>query len=198
MKSSLFLKCVVLALVVSVGCVGCRKFPKGPTPIPPLATTPGGVGPTGPIDTVPPVAPPPGADSENVPGTDILAARTNFALMKQDREALKAETVYFDFDSSVVKPSELTKVDRVAQVLREAPANKVTVEGHCDERGTEAYNLSLGERRALAVREALVNLGIAGDRVQTITYGETRPAMDGHDESAWKLNRRGEFILLTP
>jgi peptidoglycan-associated lipoprotein len=72
------------------------------------------------------------------------------------------------------------------------------VEGHCDERGTEGYNLSLGERRALAVRTYLVNLGISADRVYTISFGEARPAVDGHTEAAWSKNRRGEFILLLP
>ena len=72
------------------------------------------------------------------------------------------------------------------------------MEGNCDERGTEKYNLSLGERRALAVREYLANLGVDSRRVVTVTYGAAKPVDPGHNESAWKKNRRGELILLTP
>ena len=83
-------------------------------------------------------------------------------------------------------------------VSREYPSAAVQVEGHCDERGTEEYNRALGERRALAAREALIGLGIASDRVDTISYGEDKPAVPGHNESAWSKNRRGAFVLLTP
>ena len=76
--------------------------------------------------------------------------------------------------------------------------NKLLIEGHCDERGTEEYNRALGERRALAAREYLNSLGIKGERVRTVSYGEDRPSVDGHDESAWSKNRRAEFILLKP
>jgi peptidoglycan-associated lipoprotein len=72
------------------------------------------------------------------------------------------------------------------------------VEGNCDERGTEEYNRSLGERRALAGREQLIGLGIDSGRVDTLSYGEDKPLSDGHNESAWKQNRRDDFILLTP
>jgi peptidoglycan-associated lipoprotein len=72
------------------------------------------------------------------------------------------------------------------------------VEGNCDERGTEEYNRSLGERRALALRESLISLGIEATRVDTISYGEDKPVATGHDEAAWKQNRRGDFIQLTP
>jgi len=72
------------------------------------------------------------------------------------------------------------------------------IEGNCDERGTEKYNLSLGERRALAAREYLANLGVKPERLKTVTYGAARPADPGHDEAAWKKNRRDEFILVTP
>jgi len=98
----------------------------------------------------------------------------------------------------VVKSSEKSKAAAVADYLKGNAAAAVKVEGHCDERGTEEYNRSLGERRALACREELIRLGIDANRVDTISYGEDRPADPGHDESAWKKNRRGEFVLLTP
>ena len=77
-------------------------------------------------------------------------------------------------------------------------ADALRVEGNCDERGTEKYNLSLGERRALAVREYLANLGVDSRQVVTVTYGDAKPAVEGHNEAAWSKNRRDDFILLTP
>ena len=85
----------------------------------------------------------------------------------------------------------------VADYLKANSAKAVRVEGNCDERGTEEYNRSLGERRALAVREELIRLGIDPTRVDTISYGKDRPADPGHDEAAWSKNRRDDFIVLT-
>ncbi len=116
----------------------------------------------------------------------------------EDRSQFAANTVLFDYDSAVIKTSEKALVASVAAHLVSNPNTAVEVEGHCDERGTEEYNRSLGERRALAVREELASLGIDPKRVHTISYGEDRPAVDGHNEGAWARNRRGEFILLLP
>ena len=110
----------------------------------------------------------------------------------------KQQTVYFEFDRSNVKPAELPKIQSVASHLKDQPTFKVLIEGHCDERGTPEYNRSLGERRALSVREALINLGITGDQIQTISYGEDKPVDLGHDDTAWARNRRGEFVLMKP
>ena len=118
--------------------------------------------------------------------------------MNQDRAALASETVYFSYDSSAIQPGEESKVEAVANALRSDATAKLLIEGHCDERGTEEYNRSLGERRALAVREALANRGIDSARVATITYGEDRPADLGQGEDAWSRNRRAEFVLLHP
>jgi peptidoglycan-associated lipoprotein len=82
--------------------------------------------------------------------------------------------------------------------LKGHPGQALRIEGNCDERGTEEYNRSLGERRALAVREELIRLGIDPTRADTISYGKDRPADPGHDESAWKKNRRDDFIVLSP
>jgi len=113
-------------------------------------------------------------------------------------ERFAANTVYFDFDRATIKPSETGKIEEVAKCLQANPTHAVQTEGHCDERGTEQYNLSLGERRALSVREYLVTAGIQPDRIFTISYGESRPAEPGHNEAAWAKNRRGVFVLLTP
>src|SRR5213078_2908891 len=102
-------------------------------------------------------------------------AEFNLADYNEDRGALAAQTVHFDFDSSVVKSSEQSKVVAVASALKSDAAAKLLIEGHCDERGTEEYNRALGERRALALREELARLGIDPGRVDTISYGKDRP-----------------------
>jgi peptidoglycan-associated lipoprotein len=122
--------------------------------------------------------------------------RTNWP---QDRETFRDQTVYFDFDQSTVKAGEKAKLDLVATQMKSAHVGKaLRIEGHCDERGTEEYNRSLGERRALAVREYLVQQGLDPSIIDTITYGEERPADPGHNQAAWDKNRRGEIILLSP
>jgi peptidoglycan-associated lipoprotein len=118
--------------------------------------------------------------------------------MAQDRAALASETVYFDYDSSSIKGTEQMKISAVASALKSDPSAKLLVEGNCDERGTEEYNRSLGERRALAAREALASAGVDPGRVATRSYGEDRAADPGHNESAWRKNRRDEFVLLHP
>ena len=133
----------------------------------------------------------------NATGGGVLAP-FNIADYDPDPIALKANTIYFDFDRAAVRASERVKVEEVATLLKGQPKNMVLIEGHCDERGTEEYNRALGERRALAIREYLVNLGIQAERVHTISYGEDKPADLGNNESAWAKNRRGEFILLKP
>ena len=103
--------------------------------------------------------------------------------------------VYFGFDSTVVPQGELGKVESVAQHLTSRSDRVVVVEGNCDERGSSEYNMSLGENRAIIIRNYLVQSGISSDRIQTRSYGAEKPAVDGHDESAWALNRRGEFAI---
>ena len=100
--------------------------------------------------------------------------------------------VYFGFDASQLAPSELAKIEVVAKHLQEKPNRVVMVEGNCDERGSNEYNLSLGENRAISIRDYLVQLGIDAQRIQAKSYGEEKPAVPGHDEGAWSKNRRGE------
>jgi peptidoglycan-associated lipoprotein len=116
----------------------------------------------------------------------------------RDRESLREHTVYFEFDKSAIKSSEQSKLELVANYLKSNPTHAVLVEGNCDERGTEEYNRSLGERRALSSREELVRAGIDSTRIDTITYGNDKPAVQGHDESAWSKNRRDDFVVLIP
>ena len=103
--------------------------------------------------------------------------------------------VYFGFDSAVVPQEELGKIDAVSQHLADNANRVVVVEGNCDERGSNEYNMSLGENRAIIIRNYLVNNGVAADRIQTRGYGEERPAVEGQGEGAWAKNRRGEFAI---
>ena len=103
--------------------------------------------------------------------------------------------VYFRFDATKIEESELAKVEAVARHLADNPDRVVTIEGNCDERGSNEYNLSLGDDRAIIISNYLASNGIARNRMETVSRGETNPAVEGHGESAWSQNRRGEFII---
>ena len=103
--------------------------------------------------------------------------------------------VYFGYDSSVLAPAELAKIQQAADYMNGNAGVVLIVEGHCDERGSNEYNLSLGEQRALALRSALVDLGISADRIQSRSFGEEKPAVLGSGEAVWAQNRRGEFAF---
>ena len=103
--------------------------------------------------------------------------------------------VYFRFDATKIEESELAKVEVVARHLADNPDRVVTIEGNCDERGSNEYNLSLGDDRAIIISNYLASNGIARNRMETVSRGETNPAVEGHGESAWSQNRRGEFII---
>ncbi len=103
--------------------------------------------------------------------------------------------VYFGFDSTVVPQGEVGKIDAVIQHLSSKPERVVVIEGNCDERGSNEYNMALGENRSVIIRNYLVQGGIDASRIQTRSFGEEKPAVDGHDESAWARNRRGEFAI---
>ena len=103
------------------------------------------------------------------------------------------QTVYFDFDRSDIRADARDALRANAERIKSA-SGTVTVQGHCDERGSEEFNRALGERRALAVEGYLSNLGVASSQLQTVSFGEDRPAVSGHDESAWRYNRRADFV----
>ncbi len=114
---------------------------------------------------------------------------------KEEFAQIVGDRVFFDFDKSAIKAEGQTTLQRQADWLKKYANFTVTVEGHCDERGTREYNLALGERRATAVRNALVALGIPANRLKTISYGKERPAVLGSNEAAWAQNRRGVTVL---
>jgi peptidoglycan-associated lipoprotein len=114
---------------------------------------------------------------------------------QEDLIANIGDRVFFDFDSSAITADARPILQRQAGWLQQYPQNQVTVEGHTDERGTREYNLALGQRRANAARDVLVANGVAGARIQTISYGKERPAALGSDEAAWAQNRRAVTVV---
>ncbi len=192
MKRNVVVIGLVVLLAVVIGTTGCRTK-KTPSITPPFEeTTPtpretsrsggdaddaGSGGVTG--------IPVPGLDQPPQPDD---ARRWIFS---DDDRGLKK--VYFEFDKSNLTAESRESLEHNADVLKEHPRVRVLIEGHCDERGTIEYNLALGERRALAARNYLINLGIDPDRLATISYGEERPVDLGHDEEAWAKNRRDDF-----
>ncbi len=147
--------------------------PPAPPPAPPVAETPV-TPPPAPAET--PVAPPPPPPTPATPAASPL------------------KDVFFNFDKSTIRADQRAALDEDVAWLKATADAKITVEGHCDERGTTEYNLALGERRAKAVKDYLIKAGIAADRISTISYGKERPFVIGHDESAWKWNRRGHLV----
>ena len=125
-------------------------------------------------------------NENNIHGSDLRESTLN-----QDLSQL--HPVFFDYDKSDIRADQMEVLQKDAEILKQL-SNKVQIQGHCDERGTEEYNLALGDRRARMVREYLNSLGIDGARLDTISYGESRPFATQHNEDAWSENRRAHFI----
>ena len=196
MKVSKLTYLLVIALALTLASTGCRKRPTNITNIPGGASLPKGQGPAG-IDNAGRTAiPDPGPVGRPGDGGGLQSDKWSNAT--EDRASLAAHTVYFDFDSSVVKSSEKSNVEAAVAYLKANPTLGLRIEGNCDERGTEEYNRALGERRALAVRELIVASGVEADRVVTVSFGKDKPAVSGHDEAAWAKNRRDVFVVLIP
>jgi len=171
-----------LAQGAEVGAVPGVATPSGAEP------SPGGTPPSAPAE---PVTAPPVAAAPVEPPSGPAVAQAPKA------PEVTVKDIFFDFDQAAIRDdSKKTMADNVLW-LRTNPAAKVTIEGHCDERGSSEYNLALGERRARATRDFLVAAGIEANRVNTISFGKERPFVLGHDESAWKWNRRAHFSLST-
>ena len=129
--------------------------------------------------------------------TQGLRAAGDFGNWYADHNAFKDQTVYFDYDKANVKPSEVDKLKEVARRMKSFEGMALRIEGHCDERGTEEYNRSLGDKRAQAIREFLASEGFDASMMPTITFGEDKPADPGHTDAAYSKNRRGELVLLS-
>ncbi|HXU77348.1 MAG TPA: OmpA family protein [Methylomirabilota bacterium] len=194
MKQTQLIPLLLLGLLLSAGC---KTKNYGITRLPPPGT--GGQSGTPMIadaDKAPPAEAVKGTDDGT--GFTPLNARGSHSGWKENNEFFDAYTVHFEYDSSILKSSELANIQAVAGQLKSNPSIAIKIRGHCDERGTEEYNRSLGERRALALREELIRLGIDPARLDTVSFGEDKPVAVSHNEIAWKQNRRGEFVELTP
>ena len=220
MKFKTVIQMSTLAVVLSLTVTGCRKGLEKTTPLPgrgvAAVSDSGPMGPITPVSTGPGTPITPGNDTTGIkppdegpkpvavttPPPDLskptaLNGKLSDYVVSAD-QPFKGETVYFEFDKASVRPGELSKVERVAGGIKGLAGKALRIEGHCDERGTEEYNRSLGERRALAVREALMRAGVDANIIDTISYGEDRPAESGHNQEAWAKNRRGEFVVIEP
>ncbi len=157
----------IAGLVLIAGLTGCsKKAVQAP-----------------PVAAVPPAAP----VAQETPAAPAVPAPAAF-------RAEDLVPVFFEFDSYALTASARAALDRNAKVLREAPEATITIEGHCDERGTVEYNQALGERRAQAVRDYLAAAGIAGSRIAVVSYGKERPFDEGQGEAAWAKNRRAHPV----
>ena len=125
--------------------------------------------------------------------TDSSANAAAAAMAAEQAAASGLQRIHFDFDQYVLTEEAKAILVNNAGLLRAAPGVKIVVEGHCDERGSDEYNLALGEKRALATKDFLVSLGVAADRISTISYGEEMPLNPAHTKEAWAENRRAEF-----
>ena len=163
---------LLLGVFIASILAACGGEPPPPPPPPPAPVD------TTPVDTTPEPPPPP-------PPPPPVLKETQF------------QTVYFDFDKFNLRPDARASLDHNYELLKEFPDAIVKIEGHCDERGTIEYNLSLGEKRARAAMEYLTGLGIEGARLSIISYGKERPAVEGHNEEAWAKNRRCEFKIIS-
>jgi len=148
---------------------------------------------TPPAQPAPAVAPAAGPNADSASAA-AAAARDAAAAAEALRTALTA-IVHFDYDQADLRPGDRAILDAKVPILTANPTVVIQVAGHTDERGSDEYNLALGQRRASSVKAYLVQHGIADSRIQTISYGEERPMAQGTDESAYSLNRRAEFVI---
>lgn len=141
-------------------------------------------------------APPPTEPAQSSTTTPAVEEATDKTPTTPSEElnAMQLADAYFDFDSYALSSEAKGTLEQNAKELKRVTATNITIEGHCDERGTKAYNLALGEKRANAAKDYLVALGVAGTRINTVSYGKERPFDDGHDDSAWAKNRRAHFV----
>jgi len=136
-------------------------------------------------------------DTQPIPEevTPVVVEEEPQDMVEINLDHIRLDDVFFDFDKSDLRDDTLATLERHVMVLKANPTVRVLIEGHCDERGTEEYNIALGERRAERVRSFIIGSGINATRMRTISYGEMRPKDPDHSEGAWALNRRSHFVL---
>ena len=174
---------VVLALAAATTFAACgKKTPPAPPPPPPV------------VPEAPPPAPPPPPRPEPAPVVDEYARLRAMSAEEIEKSGLLAE-VYFDFDKADVREADRATLAKNADALKKFDFLRVTVEGHCDERGTVEYNLALGERRAKSAYDYLVSLGVPAERLKTVSYGKEVPVCAQSSEDCWQKNRRAHFTV---
>ena len=183
---------MILAVLMTVVIGACKsKTPPIARPMPPPTTVAdpnaGGSKPPGPPEPVlePPIVVPP------MPAEDSILSKSIDDLNRDS----PLKPLFFELDSSEVSADGQRVLQENAATMKKYATWSVTIEGHCDERGTAEYNLALGERRALAAKTYLVSLGIPADKVKTVSYGKEFPFDPGHDDGAWSKNRRAHFVI---
>ena len=181
---------ILIAAIATTTLAAChKKAPPVARPMPPPPAT------TATAPARPPAPPVPVNEPTVVPPEPVRDDAISSASLDDLNKNSPLNPVYFELDSSDVSPAGQKALDANAALLKKYPTWAVTIEGHCDERGTAEYNLALGERRAIAARAYLVSLGIAADRLRTVSYGKEFPFDPGHDEGAWSKNRRAHFVI---
>ena len=174
-------KWIIVALVAAL-VVGCKSTEtQAPAPI---------------DDKAPAVAPAPGAATSGAGTSGISGTPGAMSPLKDPRNILSKRTVYFDYDSYVVKDEYRAMVDAHAKYLQANKGTRLTLQGHADERGSREYNIALGQKRADAVKKLMQLLGATEIQIETVSFGKEKPKAEGHDETAWAQNRRVEIIYV--
>lgn len=177
-----------LCLVLGLGAAACAK--KAPAPAPPPPPPP--AAPAAPPAPPAPPPPPPAAPAPRALTEDEIFAQKSLDQLNAERPLAD---VYFDLDQSSIRDEGRASLTTNADWLKRWTGTRISIEGHCDERGTAEYNLGLGERRATAVKAYLVELGVPADRVVIVSKGKEAPFCTESNEACWQQNRRGHFII---
>ena len=190
MKDTRIVAIAIVLLALGVAACGKKKPPVA-RPQPPPATSSTGTtagrppAPPEPVPETTPIPPEPTISDDPLNAGDLDAINKNSPF----------QAVFYPLDSFEVDGTGQQALNTNAGILKKYPTWIITIEGHCDERGTAEYNLALGEKRALAAKTYLVSLGIPADRLRTVSYGKEFPFDPGHDEGAWSKNRRAHFVV---
>ena len=176
------MKRLAILLLPAIAAAACS------TPLPPAPATPA---PQAAAPAAPTAAPAPAAPSRSVA---LVNAESPMQAFERLESSLDRNSIYFDYDKSAIKPVAESVIERHVKVLQKYPGDHLTLQGNCDERGSSEYNLALGQRRADAVKERLVLMGIPAERIETISFGKEKPRETCHQERCWSENRRADFV----
>jgi peptidoglycan-associated lipoprotein len=186
-RSKVTIAGLLLSVLIVSACGGKKPPVARPTPPPPP--------PSGTTASRPPAPPEPVAEPTIVPAEPVRDERISSASLDDLNRNSPLKPAFFEYDSSELTADAQRALNDNAGLLKQYPAWTVTIEGHCDERGTAEYNLALGEKRAIAAKNYLVSLGIPADRLRVVSYGKEFPFDPGHTEGSWSKNRRAHFVI---